>query len=97
MQKIHPPNRTRWLTGKDTLYCDNKGALRNAFKPHPPGISPTLTTDSDILNLAREFITLIPVTVLGEWVKGHYNGKDKAFKYEFNDLADSLANEHFAG
>ncbi len=83
-------------TGKVVLYCDNKGALLNAFKPHPPGISPTSAADYDILSLARCFIQLIPVSISGEWVKGHYNGKDKAFKHEMNDLADSLANKHMA-
>ncbi len=82
--------------GKVVLYCDNKGALRNAFKDNPPGISPTSAADYDILRLARRYIQLIPVSISGEWVKGHYNGKDKAFKHEMNDLADSLANEHMS-
>ncbi len=34
------------------------------------------------------------MTVLGEWIKGHFNGKDKAFKHNMNGLADSLGTEH---
>jgi hypothetical protein len=84
------------MEGKITLYCDNKGALQNAFKPQPPGITPTLETDSDLIGFTRALIQLIPVPIQGEWVKGHYNGKDKAFKHELNNLADSLAKEHMA-
>jgi hypothetical protein len=40
---------------------------------------------------------LIPITVLGSWVKGHYSGPDKDFKYTLNQQADAFAtniNDH---
>jgi hypothetical protein len=67
-------------TGKVTIYCDNKGAIHNSFKPQPSGISPVLVANSDILSLAREFIKIIPVTLLGEWVKGHYKSKGQSLQ-----------------
>lgn len=57
------------LISKVTLYCDNKGALTNALKRAPPGISPYTTSDYDLLGLLRHFITIITVTILGEWVR----------------------------
>jgi hypothetical protein len=29
--------------------------------------------------------------IMAKWVKGHYTGKDKEFKHELNEIADSLA------
>ena len=43
--------------------------LPNALKRAPPGISPHTTSDYDLLGLLRHFITIIPVTILGEWVR----------------------------
>jgi hypothetical protein len=33
----------------------------------------------------------IPVTILAEWVKGHYNGKDHEFKHDLNEITDTMA------
>jgi hypothetical protein len=62
-------------SGKVKIYCDNKGTLRNSFAPIPSGITPYLTTDHDLIELANHLIQLIPLTIATEWVKGHFTGK----------------------
>jgi hypothetical protein len=47
-----------------TLSCDNKGALRNAFRPIPAGITPYLHGDHDLIEVARSLLQLIPVWLL---------------------------------
>jgi len=39
------------------------------------GITPFFTPDYDLLLLAKELVTAIPITIIGAWVKGHYVGK----------------------
>jgi hypothetical protein len=56
-------------SGFAILYCDNRGAIANAFKTLVPSISSTLRPDYDLLSLTQYLV--------GEWVKGHYAGKDK--------------------
>jgi hypothetical protein len=41
---------------------------------------------------AKRLLSVILVTILAEWVKGHYNGKDRGYKHELNEFAGSLAN-----
>jgi len=77
--------------GAMTLYCDNKGALKNAFQPIPAGITPYFKTDHDLIKLAQSLINLIPIVISTAWVNGHYNGKDKEYKHTLNDQADRLA------
>jgi len=74
-----------------TLYCDNKGALKNAFQPIPAGITPYFNTDHDLVELAQSLLQILPIIVTTAWVKGHYEGKDKEFKHVLNDTADRLA------
>jgi hypothetical protein len=78
-------------SGKLRYYCDNKGVLTNVFSPLAPGLAPYLQTDADLVMEAKRLLGIIPITILAEWVKGHYSGKDKEFKHELNDTADNLA------
>jgi hypothetical protein len=41
-------------TGKATLFCDNKGALTKTFHPIHQGISPFLSSDYDLLQVASK-------------------------------------------
>ncbi len=77
--------------GKMKHHCDNKGVLTNVFSPTAPGITPYLQADVNLVMKAKRLINAIPVTILAEWVKGHYNGKDHKFKHELNEIADSMA------
>ncbi len=58
--------------GKATLYCDNKGAIQ---KYHS-----ILSSDYNLLGLIRHLVCIIPITILGGLVKGHYSGKEKTFQ-----------------
>ena len=64
-------------SGKTVLYCDHKGAIGNSFKLAPPGITFFLDPDYYLLGLIHELVKLIPITVIGHWVKGHYKGRDR--------------------
>jgi glutaredoxin len=79
--------------GAIKLLCDNKWALTNAFKPIKAGITPYFHTDHDLIELARALIQLIPLIITSEWVKGHYEGKDKQYKHTLNAEANKLAGE----
>jgi hypothetical protein len=72
-------------------YCDNKGVTANVFSHTAPGITPYLQTDADLVMEAKRLISIAPVTILAEWVTGHFTGKDKEYKHELNATADSLA------
>ncbi len=37
---------------------------------------------------------MIPLVVLGSWVKGHHTGKNLEFQYDLNDTADDLATKY---
>jgi hypothetical protein len=78
-------------SGKVTYYCDNNGVLKNVFSITAPGISPYLQTDADLVMEAKRPIDILPITIIAEWVKGHYNGKDREYKHNLNETADSLA------
>jgi hypothetical protein len=67
------------VEGGMTLYCDNRGALKNAFK------------QIDLIEVAQALITLIPIVISTSWVKGHYKGKDKTYQHTLNEEADHLA------
>jgi hypothetical protein len=75
------------------VYCDNKGAPKNAFRPIKAGITPYLAADHDLIEVSRFLIQLIPVVIATEWVKGHYRGKDREYKHRLNDTADRLAGD----
>jgi hypothetical protein len=40
---------------------------------------------------ACHLLTLLPVTILAGWVKGHYDGNHREFKHDLNEMADTLA------
>jgi hypothetical protein len=78
-------------SGKVMIFCDNKGALANTFRPKTPSLTQFLTTDYDLLEEAHKLIAIIPITIVTEWVKGHYTGDKKEQKHVLNDTADRLA------
>jgi hypothetical protein len=80
--------------GQMTLYCDNKGALRNSFCPIKEGITPYLSTDHDLIELVQHLLSLIPITIATEWVKGNYTGRNREYKHDLNDKADCLARDY---
>jgi hypothetical protein len=81
-------------SGGMTLYCDNKGALCNAFKPIKPGVTPYFQTDHDLLEVAQSLMTLLPITIATQWVKGHYMGAERQFQHHLNNKADQLAGDY---
>ncbi len=80
--------------GAMTLYCDNKAALANAFKTIKPGITPYLTTDHDLVELAQALIHIIPIMITTEWVKGHYTGNNRQYQHDLNEEADKIAGQY---
>jgi hypothetical protein len=79
--------------GRAKCHGDNRGTITNDFSPIRPGITPFLTTDHDLVSLAQGLLQIIPVTVLGEWVKGHYTGMSKEYKHELNHRVNSMATQ----
>jgi hypothetical protein len=79
------------MGGKMKYHCDNRGVLTNVFSTTTPGIAPYLQTDADLVMEAKHHLEAIPIMILVEWIKGHYNGKDREHKHELNEIADSLA------
>jgi hypothetical protein len=77
--------------GQAKCYCDNKGAVTNTFAPRQRGITPFLNTDYDLIHLAQGLVQIIPVTIIGEWVKGHYTGPQREYKHVLNHRVDRLA------
>jgi len=39
---------------------------------------------------------MLPIKVIGSWVKGHYVGKNRELQHDMNDMADNLAITHLA-
>ena len=78
-------------SGKLKYHCDNKGVIKNVFTNQPPTISQFLATDYDLIATAKRLLTLIPATIVTEWVKGHYTGDFREHKHNLNDKADKLA------
>jgi hypothetical protein len=68
--------------------------LTNSFKYITPGISPFFSADYDILHLLKQLLATIPITIVGEWVKGHYTGKRKKIQHRLNETADAVAGAH---
>mmetsp|Transcript_5492 Transcript_5492/g.8104 ORF Transcript_5492/g.8104 Transcript_5492/m.8104 type:complete len:785 (+) Transcript_5492:1386-3740(+) len=80
--------------GRVKLYCDNQSALDNVFDSTPKrGIYPMLAVDYDLLVLSRDMLKALPITITGEWVKGHYKGDNRQIQHDLNDLVDTLANQ----
>ena len=77
-----------------TLYYDNKGALKNAFKQIKPGVTPYFNTNHDLIEVAQALITLIPIVISTSLVKEHYKGKDKTYQHTLNEEADHLAGQY---
>jgi len=73
------------------LYCDNKEALKNAFSPIKEGITPYFNTDHDLVEVAQSLLQLLPITIGHEWVKGHYEGKNKQYQHYLNEEVDEIA------
>jgi hypothetical protein len=81
-------------SGKVTLFFDNKGAIRKAFQNRPLGITPYLTIDDDLLQLIQYLVQLLPIPLIGKWVKGHYTGKKREIQHDMNGIVDDLASRH---
>jgi hypothetical protein len=58
------------------------------------GITPFLTTDYDLLYLIRKTTQALPITILGQWVKARYTGKNRELQHDLNNTADDLATTH---
>jgi hypothetical protein len=71
-------------------HCDNKGVLTNVFSTTATGTAPYLQPDADLVMEAKRLLEAIPITILAERVKVHYNGKDQEHKLDLNEIADSL-------
>lgn len=67
--------------GNVKLYCVNKGAITKSFHPEKPGIGPFLSTDHELLHAIQTILKLMPISIIGEWVKGHYTGKDQKIQH----------------
>jgi ribonuclease HI len=80
--------------GKLTYYCDNKGVLSNIFRTAPITVTGCLQTDFDLVLVAKRLVSLLPITIVAEWVKGHYDGGQREHKHDLNHRADTLA-AHF--
>jgi hypothetical protein len=79
--------------GKVNYYCDNKGVIQNVFHPScQPSITSFLATDSDLVYTARSLLDIIPITIIGTWVKGHQKD-DKDPKHVLNNTAGKLARD----
>jgi hypothetical protein len=52
-------------SGSVTTYCDNRGALHNAFLTPQPSVSQFFTTDYDILQLIHSILTSCLLQLLG--------------------------------
>jgi hypothetical protein len=79
------------MVGAAKLYCDNKGALKNAFSPIKEGITPYFNTDHDLVEVAQSLLQLLPIALGHEWVKGHYKGTNKQYQHHLNKEADKIA------
>jgi hypothetical protein len=73
------------------IYCDKKTALSKVTGSVPRGITPHLSADYDLVAMIHLYLALLPITVVGEWVKGHYSGNDRKYKHDLHDRADQLA------
>jgi hypothetical protein len=78
-------------SGRVHIYCDNKSALQQITKVAPLGITPYFSSDYDLLELIRLYFNLLPISAVGERVKGHYTGDKREYKHDLNDRADYLA------
>ncbi len=65
----------------------------NVFLSTAPGITPYLQADADLVMEAKRLLNATPITIIAEWVKGPYNGKDWDFKHDLNEITDSLATD----
>jgi Tfp pilus assembly protein PilN len=43
------------------------------------------------VQVAKTLVTLIPATIVAEWVKGHYTGEYREHKHDLNNRADKFA------
>jgi hypothetical protein len=74
-------------------HCDNRDVLTNVFNKRPTTITHFLHADYDIVQVAKTLVTLIPATIVAEWVKGHYTGEYREHKHDLNNRADKFADK----
>jgi hypothetical protein len=77
--------------GTVKCYCDNKGVVKNSFSTLCPGILPFMNSDYDLLHLIHQILHIIPVNIVGLWVKGHFVGPNPEVQHSLNEIADTLA------
>jgi hypothetical protein len=82
-------------SGRAKFHCDNKGVIKNVFSLSTPTISQFFHTDYDLVIIAKRLLRLLPVTIVAEWVKGHYTGDNREHKHDLNDMADQLAGKFY--
>ena len=81
-------------SGCVTMFCDNKSALENILDGAPKrGIYPLLEADYDLLLLAKEMLSSMPIKIEGRWVKGHYSGDNRQVEHDLNSLVDTMATQ----
>jgi hypothetical protein len=44
----------------------------------------------------RYILSIMPIKLVCEWVKGHYSGNNRAIQHDLNDQADKLVSQHLA-
>jgi len=47
-----------------------------------------------LLEVAQSLMTLLPITIATQWVKGHYMGAERQFQHHLNNKADQLAGDY---
>ncbi len=57
-------------SGKFKYYCDKRGVLMNVFSNKHTTVTQFLNADYELVHVAITLFTLIPATILAEWVKG---------------------------
>jgi hypothetical protein len=77
--------------GTVKYYCDNKGAVKNSFSTPHPGILPFMNSNYDLLHLIHQILHIIPVNIVGPWVKGHFVGLNPEVQHSLNEIANTLA------
>ena len=82
------------MSGKVSIFCNNKGAIRNVFHHQLLGISQFLHTDADLIMAAKDIIKLLPIKIDTRWLKGHSMSKNKTPQEEMNIQVDMLAADY---
>jgi Na+/phosphate symporter len=69
-----------------TIYCICQCQQVNRENPNI-----TMAIEASLVQVAKTLVTLIPATIVAEWVKGYYTGEYREHYYYLNDREDKLA------